>query len=144
MAGQHEQQLRDIFARTRTIAVVGASHDPTKPSHEIPRYLAGQGYRVIPVSPKGGELFGEPVRASLSDIDVPVDVVDVFRPPDEAEGIAREAAAIGAKVIWFQHGTSSEEGIRAAAKAGLTVVDGWCMGTTHGALGLGPGPWRGI
>ena len=133
-------QLHRIYEETRTIAVVGASRDPAKPGNEIPAYLATQGYRVIPVSPRGGELFGEPVRASLDDIDAPVDVVDVFRPPEDAGGIAAEAAAIGAKVVWFQPGTASDEGIRIAREAGLEVVSGLCMGTTHGVLGLGPGP----
>jgi predicted CoA-binding protein len=134
------EQLRRIFEETKIIAVVGASSDPSKSAHEIPAYLAEQDYRVIPVSPKGGELFGEPVRAALRDIDVPVDVVDVFRPPEEATGIAEEAVAIGAKRIWFQPGTESDEAIHIARAAGLEVVAGRCMGTTHGALGLGPGP----
>jgi uncharacterized protein len=136
----NEERLRRIFEETKTIAVVGASSDPAKSANEIPAYLASQGYRVIPVSPKGGELFGEPVRRSLKDIDVPVDAVDVFRPPEEAAGIAQEAVAIGAKRIWFQPGTESDEAILIAREAGLEVVAGRCMGTTHGQLGLGPGP----
>jgi uncharacterized protein len=133
-------RLRRIFEETKTIAVVGASSDPGKSANEIPAYLASQGYRVIPVSPKGGELFGEPVRRSLRDIDVPVDVVDVFRPPEEAVSVARDAIAIGAKRIWFQPGTEADEAILIAREAGLEVVSGRCMGTTHGQLGLGPGP----
>jgi predicted CoA-binding protein len=136
-----EDALRDIYAQTKTIAVVGASGNESKPSHKIPRYLQAQGYRIIPVSPKGGEILGEPVRASLSEIDEPVDVVDVFRPAREAEDVAKEAAAIGAKVLWFQPGTSSPEGAKAGDDAGMKVVAEGCMGVLHGELGLGPGPY---
>ncbi|MFN2543840.1 MAG: CoA-binding protein [Actinomycetota bacterium] len=141
---ENEDELRRIYDETKTIAVVGASGDPTKPGHEIPRYLRGQGYRIIPVSPKGGELLGETVRTSLDEIDEPVDAVDVFRPPPEAMAIAEGAAKIGAKVLWFQEGTDAEEAVEYARNAGLTVIHGRCMGATHGQLGLGPGPWQGI
>jgi predicted CoA-binding protein len=139
-----EQDLRRIYEETKTIAVVGVSGDPSKAAHEIPRYLQGQGYRILPVTPKGGELFGERVYTSLDEIDVPIDAVDVFRPPDEGAAIAEGAAKLGAKVLWFQEGTHSDEGERIAREAGLTVVSGRCMGMTHGMLGLGPGPWKGI
>lgn len=140
MDPETEAALREIYADTETIAVVGASENPAKAAHSIPAYLHAQGYRIIPVSPKGGELFGEAVRASLSDIGEPVDVVDVFRPPREGAAVAREAAAIGAKVLWFQPGTSSEEAVQLADEAGMTVIAEGCMGALHGALGLGPGP----
>ncbi len=135
-----KDELLAIYAATKTIAVVGASQDVRKAAHEIPRYLHSQGYRVIPVSPKGGELFGEPIRASLADIDEPIDVVDVFRPPAEAEGVAQAAIDAGAKVLWFQIGTEADEAVALATAAGLTVVTGYCMGALHGRLGLGPGP----
>ncbi len=133
-------QFLRIYDETKTIAVVGASADPSKPAHQIPRYLQRQGYRILPVNPRGGELLGEAVASSLAEVDRPVDVVDVFRPADEAPGIAREAIAIGAKVLWLQLGIESEEAKRLAAAAGLTVVMNRCMGETHGELGLGPGP----
>ena len=134
-------ELRRIYAETETIAVVGASADTHKPAHVIPRYLKEHGYRIVPVSPKGGELFGEPVRPSLADVDVPVDVVDVFRPAEEAPGIAQEAVDIGAKVLWLQSGIVSEEAGRVAREGGLVVVMGICMGQTHAQLGLGPDPY---
>jgi predicted CoA-binding protein len=142
MTIENEDELRRIYAETKTIAVVGTSSDPMKAAHEIPRYLQSQGYRILPVSPKGGELLGERVYASLGDIDQAVEVVDVFRPPEESEDIARAAARMGAKILWFQEGTSSEAAEQAAEAAGLVVVSGRCMGVTHGRLGLGPGPWR--
>ena len=134
-----EQFLR-IYAETKTIAVVGASADPSKPAHQIPRYLQRQGYRILPVNPRGGELLGQAVARSLVEVDRPVDVVEVFRPAEEAPQIAREAIAIGAKVLWLQLGIESEEAKRLAEAAGLTVVVNRCMGETHGELGLGPGP----
>ena len=129
-----DDELRAIYAATKTIAVVGASADANKPAHSIPRYLQSAGFRIIPVSPKGGELFGESVRTSLADIDEPVDVVDVFRPAEEAPGIAREAAEVGAKVLWLQAGVWSEEAWEIGTAAGLTVVMDMCMGATHQRL----------
>ena len=132
------EQLTSIYRDTRTIAVVGASSDPEKAAHRIPAYLQRQGYRIRPVSPRGGELLGEPVATSLAGVDGPVDVVDVFRPAEEAVGIARQAVAIGAKVLWLQLGIVSEEARRLAEDAGLIVVMDRCMGATHRELGLGP------
>jgi uncharacterized protein len=134
------ERLLGIYAETKTIAVVGASTDPSKPAHQIPRYLQRQGYRILPVNPRGGEILGEAAARSLTEVDRPVDVVDVFRPAEEAPQIAREAIAVGAKVLWLQLGIESEEAKRLAEAAGLTVVMNRCMGATHAELGLGPGP----
>ena len=132
--------LLSIFAQPKTIAVVGASSTVGKPGHDIPRYLQSQGYRIVPVNPRGGEILGERAFESLRDVDVPIDVVEVFRPSEEALAVARDAIAVGAKVLWFQKGTDSDEGVAAASDAGLMVVRKRCMGVTHGLLGLGPGP----
>jgi predicted CoA-binding protein len=132
--------LLRIYRQTRTIAVVGASANPQKPAHKIPAYLRSQGYRIVPVNPRGGELLGERAYRSLLEVPAPVDAVDVFRPPAEAETVARDAVAVGAKVLWFQPGTHTEKAVRLAAEAGLEVVADRCMGDTHGELGLGPGP----
>jgi predicted CoA-binding protein len=140
--GPTHEQLLSIFAQPKTIAVVGASNAPGKPGHDIPRYLQSQGYRIVPVNPRGGEILGERAFKSLREIDVPIDVVDVFRPPEEAAAVARDAIAIGAKVLWFQQGTDSDEAVALAADAGLMVITRRCMGVTHGLLGLGPGPHR--
>jgi predicted CoA-binding protein len=132
--------LLRIYAETKVIAVVGASDDVTKPAGNIPAYLKAQGYRIIPVNPTRDTVLGERAYASLADIGEPVDVVDVFRPAPEGPAIARAAADIGAKVIWFQPGTQSGEASRIAHDAGVTVVSRICMGATHSTLGLGPGP----
>jgi uncharacterized protein len=134
------EELLHIYSQSKTIAVIGASADPSKAAHRVPAYLQSQGYRILPVNPRGGEIFGEHVFRSLSEIDVPVDVVDVFRPAQEAPEIARQAGAIGAKVLWLQLGIASEEARQIAEAAGLTVVMNRCMGATHAQLGLGPGP----
>jgi uncharacterized protein len=137
----NEQELRRIYAETKTIAVVGASTDTSKPAHVIPRYLQSQGFRIVPVNPRGGEILGERVYESLSEVDFPVDVVDVFRPPTEAPQVARSAIAIGAKVLWLQSGIQSKEAARIATQGGLTVITNMCMGETHARLGLGPDPY---
>lgn len=131
---QTDEQLIEIYRSTRTIAVVGASANPAKPAHTIPAYLQSQGYRIIPVSPGGGEIFGERVVESLADITDPVDVVDVFRPPREVPEIARQAVKAGAKVLWLQAGIVSEEAAQIARAGGLDVVMDTCMGATHRRL----------
>ena len=140
MEGTTRETLLRLYEETNTIAVVGASTTDGKPGHDIPQYLQSQGYRIIPVNPRGGEVLGEGSYRSLHDVDVHVDVVEVFRPPEEAEGIAREAIAIGANTLWFQPGTDTDGAAALARSAGLTVVATKCMGVTHGWLGLGPGP----
>lgn len=135
-----DDELRAIYADTKTIAVVGATDNPEKPGHNIPAYLQSQGFRIIPVNPKGGDILGEKVYASLEDIPERVDVVDVFRPAEETPAIAQQAAAIGAQVLWLQAGIYSEEAAGVAKGEGLTVVMDMCMGATHKRLGLGPGP----
>lgn len=128
-----DQALVEIYLATRTIAVVGASADPSKPANSIP-YLQAQGFEVIPVNPSAGEILGVPAVATLTEIDGPVDVVDVFRPPAEVPRIARDAVAIGARVLWLQAGIVSEEAAAIARQAGLAVVMDTCMGATHRRL----------
>jgi predicted CoA-binding protein len=137
---EERERLLAIYRKTHTIAVVGASADPGKAAYRIPKYLQQKGYRIIPVNPRGGEIFGEAVYSSLLDVHEPIDVVDVFRPAAEAPEIARQSAAIGASVLWLQLGIVSEEARQIASGAGLQVVMDRCMGATHAALGLGPGP----
>lgn len=134
------EELLRIYAKPKTIAVVGASSVVGKPAHDIPLYLQSQGYRIIPVNPSGGEILGERAFPSLRDVDVPIDIVEVFRPKREADAVAGEAMEVGAKVLWFQPGTDSDEAVRVAADSGLMVITRRCMGVTHGLLGLGPGP----
>ncbi|HYU58813.1 MAG TPA: CoA-binding protein [Actinomycetota bacterium] len=138
-----DDELRRIYADTRTIAVVGASGNPSKAAYSIPRYLQSQGYRIIPVNPSGGTIHGEPARAALSEIDEPIDVVDVFRPAAETPGVARAAVAAGAKVLWLQEGIYNDEARAIGEDAGLTVIMGKCMGATHWTL-IGEGSRGGV
>ncbi|HEX5949203.1 MAG TPA: CoA-binding protein [Actinomycetota bacterium] len=140
MAIEDMDELRRIYEETTTIAVVGASGDQTKAAHTIPRYLQREGFRIIPVNPRGGEILGEKVYERLEDIPEPIDVVDVFRPSEETPAVARDAVKVGAKALWLQEGISSEEAERIASEGGLKVVMDRCMGETHYQLKLGPGP----
>ena len=140
MTNPSDDELREIYAETKTIAVVGASNDESKAANSIPRYLQRQGYRIVPVNPRGGEILGEQSYPSLKEVDVPVDVVDVFRPSEETPAIARDAVTIGAKVLWLQLGIESDEAAKIAQEGGLRVVMNLCMGATHKRLRLGPGP----
>ena len=143
MAITDDQELKQIYSDTKTIAVVGASGSEEKAAHAIPRYLQRNGYRVIPVNPRGGEILGEKVYEKLTDVPEPIDVVDVFRPSDETPAVAKDAVAVGAKVLWLQEGISSEEAERIATDGGLKVVMDTCMGATYHRLvkmSDGPGP----
>ena len=143
MAITDDEELKRIYAETKTIAVVGASGSEEKAAHTIPRYLQREGFRIIPVNPRGGEILGEKVYETLADVTEPIDVVDVFRPSEETPGVAKETVAAGAKVLWLQEGISSEEAERIATEGGLQVVMDRCMGATHHRLlkhAEGPGP----
>lgn len=133
-------ELRQIYADTDTIAVVGASPDPSKRAHVIPQYLQEQGYRIIPVNPNHPEVFGQTAYPTLLDVPEEVDVVDVFRPEVEAPDVAGMAVQIGARVLWLQQGIESDEAGRIATEGGLVFVQDRCMGQMHAMLGLGPGP----
>lgn len=140
MTNPSDDELREIYGQTKTIAVVGASNDESKAANSIPRYLQRQGYRIVPVNPRGGEILGEHAYPSLKEVDVPVDVVNVFRPSEETPAIARDAVTIGAKVLWLQLGIESDEAAKIAQEGGLRAIMNLCMGATHKRLGLGPGP----
>jgi len=130
------RSIQDILTSATTVAVVGASRDPEKAAGSIPLELRDRGFVVIPVNPSVDELWGERAFASLADIDRAVDVVEVFRPPEEAPDIARQAVAIGAKVLWLQLGIVSEESGRIAADGGLAFVEDHCMGRESRRLGI--------
>ena len=134
MAELSSDELRGIYEETKTIAVVGASDNPRKPANSIPAYLQQQGFRIIPVNPRGGEILGQQAVRSLSEIDEPVDVVDVFRPSEETPDVARSAAEIKAKVLWLQKDIHSDEAEAIARDAGMKFVSNRCMGETHRQL----------
>lgn len=129
-----DQELREILTQARTIAVVGASADPAKPSHEVAAYLQAQGYRIIPVNPRGGTILGETVYPNLRAVPVPIDLVDVFRPPADCPPIAEDAVAVGAKALWLQLGIANADAARIAEAGGLRVVMDHCALIEHRRL----------
>ena len=128
------EQLRQILATSKTIAVVGLSDKPDRPSYTIPAYLQQQGYRIIPVNPKLTEVLGEKAYASVRDIPEPIDVVQIFRRAEDVPPTVEDAIAKGAKVVWMQLGIVNEEAAERAKAAGLQVVMDTCMGATHRLL----------
>lgn len=133
-----DEELRALLTSASTIAMVGASSNPEKTSHGIMQKLQHVGYKVIPVNPRETEVLGERAYASLADIPHRVDIVDVFRRPEDTPAIADEAIAIGAKALWLQTGISNEDAAARAKAAGLTVVMDACIGATHAFLRIAP------
>ena len=130
--------IRDLLTTTRTIAMVGASDRPDRPSHGVMAFLQGRGYRVIPVNPilAGSTLHGETVYASLPDVPEAVDMVEIFRRSDAVGPIVDEAIGIGAKAVWMQLGVINEEAAAKAEAAGLKVVMDDCPARAIPRLGV--------
>ena len=133
-----DEGIREVLSSTKTIALVGASPNPQRPSHAVMHYMLDRGYHVIPVNPNEKEILGQKVYASLKDIKEPVDMVDVFRVSEAAGPLCDEAIAIGAKSVWLQLGVISEEGARRAEAAGLKVIMDRCPAIDMPRLGMGP------
>jgi predicted CoA-binding protein len=122
----------EILRNARTIAVVGASANPSRPSHRVFGYLQRAGYRCIPVRPLDCEdVLGVPCVASLAEIEEPIDLVDVFRRPEYCADVAREAAAVGAKALWLQLGIVSPEARIVARESGMEYVENLCTAVVH-------------
>lgn len=116
----------EVLEGAQTIAVVGASRDPSKAGGSVPEGLQRRGFRIIPINPYAETLFGERVYRSLLEVPDRIDLVDVFRPAADAPEIARQAAAIGAKALWLQEDIRSEEARRIAEAAGMEYVEDEC------------------
>ncbi len=123
--------IRSILEKSKTLAVVGLSSKPTRPSHGVAAYLQSRGYRIIPVNPKEKSVLGEKAYAVLDDVPAPVDVVVIFRRPAYVPEIVERAIRKGAKVVWMQEGIVHEEAARRARAAGLEVVQDRCMLKEH-------------
>ena len=123
--------IADILRQSKTIAVVGLSSNPARPSNHVAEYLQSVGYRIIPVNPNETEVLGAKAYARLEDIPERVDIVEVFRRAEEVPPIANSAIAIGAKILWLQQGITDESAAENARAAGLSVVQDACMLIEH-------------
>ncbi len=132
---QDAETIQAILRESKTIAVVGLSPDPGRPSHDVARYMQAQGYRIVPVNPVISEALGEKSYATLSDIPFPVDLVDVFRRSEFVPAIAEEAVKVGAKALWLQLNVISPEGEETAERGGLRVVVDRCLKVEHQRYG---------
>jgi predicted CoA-binding protein len=135
--------IQRVIHTARTIAVVGLSPNELRASNFVGYYLMRHGYRVLPVNPRETEILGEASYASLSEVPVPIDIVDVFRAPDAVPAIAHEAVAIGAGTLWCQFGVISEEAARIAEDGGVTVIMDRCLKVEH-ARYVGRMHWLGF
>ncbi|MBL6632857.1 MAG: CoA-binding protein [Actinomycetota bacterium] len=127
----------EILKETCTIAMIGASPDPSKPSYGVMEYLMAQGYKVIPVRPGDGEILGMPIVNSLQEIGEPIHMVDVFRKSEAAPEVARQAVAVGATSLWLQPGCVSDEAHDIATQAGLAFAEDICTRQVHRDEGVG-------
>ncbi len=140
MSRNNPEQLRRILETVRTIALVGASDKPSRPSHEVMAYLQGRGYRVIPVNPRlaGKTVLGETVYPDLASVTTPVDMADLFLAPDRTDPVIDAAIEHRIPVIWMQIGVINEEGALRAEEAGITVVMNKCPKQEIPRLGVPP------
>jgi predicted CoA-binding protein len=121
----------EILREARSIAVVGASPEPRRPSYGVMAYLLRAGYRVVPVNPLADEVLGLRCLGSLAELEEPVDLVDVFRRPEHCGAVAREAVAAGAGALWLQLGIASAEARQVAEEAGMDYVEDACTAVVH-------------
>jgi hypothetical protein len=131
-----DEELCDLLARTRTIAVVGIKAGPDDDAYRVPAYLQRAGYRIVPVSPKLERVLGEPAVASLRDVREPVDLVDLFRAPQHVPAHADEVLAMSPRprAVWMQLGIRCDEAARRLEAAGVAVVQDRCIMVEHRRL----------
>ena len=125
------ETIQRILDECRTIAVVGLSSDPWRPSNSVSSYMRRHGYTVIPVNPNETEVFGERAYPSLAEVPVDIDLVDIFRRSEEAGKAVDQAIAINAKAVWLQEGVIDQEAVQRASEAGLLVVMDRCWLKEH-------------
>ena len=120
--------IKEIFSKYKSIAMIGVSNDPTKASTIVMKYMQKYGFKVYPVNPsaKGQKILGEEVFAKITEIKKPIDIVDVFRPSTEALDIAKDTVSIGAKVLWLQLGIKSEEAKKIVEKENIKYIEDRC------------------
>jgi hypothetical protein len=133
-----DKDIAELLSSARTIAVVGASDRPSRPSYGVMKFLQDQGYRMLPVNPQitGEHVIGEFVWRELGQIGVPIDIVDIFRRPQMAMEAVEQAIVVGARAVWMQIGVINEEAAAKAEAAGLKVVMDRCPKIEIVRLGL--------
>ena len=130
----NDQMMKDILLSAKTIASVGLSSNTGKESYWIVKYLKDQGYRMIPVNPTADQILDEKAYPDLESIPEKIDVVQVFRKPEDVPPVVEDAIKVGAKVVWMQEGIVNEEAAQRAREAGLQVIMDACMRATHRRL----------
>ena len=130
-ASSSPDPIFDILAKYKTIAVVGLSSNPARPSHGVGEYMQSFGYQIIPVNPNETDVLGEPSYARLEDAPQKIEIVDIFRRPDLVPPVVDAAIRVGAKVVWMQLGIVNEAAAEKARAAGITVVMDACMLIEH-------------
>jgi len=138
--GLSDEEIKKILEGYKIIAVVGMSKDPMKPGHYVPKFLIRHGYKVIPVNPTVDEVLGLKSYPSLMDVPEDVEVVDVFRRPENTPEVAEEAVKKKAKVLWLQEGIYNPQAVEIAKRGGLTVVWNRCIMKEHNRL-IGSRPY---
>lgn len=129
-----DKTMKEILQSAKTIAVVGLSSSPEKESYRVAQYLKNQGYHIIPVNPTATEILGETSYPDLASVPRKIDVVQIFRKPEDVPPIVDGAIKVGAKAVWMQEGITNEEAAQKARAAGLQVVMDACMRETHQRL----------
>jgi uncharacterized protein len=127
----NRDRITKILRESKTIAVIGLSSNPMRPSHGVTEYMQSAGYRIIPVNPNETEVLGEKSYARLEDVPQKIDIVNVFRRAEEVTPVVESAIRIGAKVVWMQSGIENEEAAEKARAAGLTVIEDACILVEH-------------
>ena len=129
-----DHRIAELLRSCRRVAVVGLSPNPSRPSHEIARYLIGQGYEVVGVNPGHERILGRPCYPRLSAVPGPLEIVDIFRSPEHVPALVEELVPLGAKLLWLQLGVGNAAAERKAEAAGIPVVSERCILVEHGRL----------
>ena len=128
-----DDEIKQIFS-LKNVAVIGMSRHPEKAAHFVPKYLSEQGFNILPVNPMSSEILNKKCYSSVTEINEPIDIVDVFRPSDQVLPVVKEAIEMKPKVIWLQEGIHNQEAEELARKEGIKVVFNRCMLAEHQRL----------
>ncbi|KAG2475513.1 MAG: CoA-binding domain-containing protein [Nitrosopumilales archaeon] len=128
-----DDEIKQIFS-LKNVAVIGMSKHPEKAAHFVPKYLSEQGFNILPINPTSSEILNKKCYSSVTEVDEPIDIVDVFRPSDQVLPVVKEAITMKPKVIWLQEGIHNQEAEELARKEGIKVVFNRCMLAEHQRL----------